>query len=171
MTGINPDDTSESYAPSRTQIPLVPDQDTEQIVHESKTLPSRRGKTLTNLLYLGVTLVLFAAWGFFEFTLTEVLLLIVVLFVHEGGHYIAMRLSGYHDVQMFFIPFFGAAVSGKNPPASGWRRTIVALMGPAPGLVVGCILGVMYLRTHQPLLSQAALLFLALNAINLLPIL
>ena len=171
MASVDPNDTSEAFAPLRSEIPLAADQDTEQIVHESKTLRSSRKKTLTNLLYLGFTLVLFAAWGFFEFTLTEVLLLIVVLLVHEGGHYITMRLSGYHDVQMFFIPFFGAAVSGKNPPTAGWRRTIVALMGPVPGLIVGCILGVVYLRTQQPLLSQAAFLFLALNAINLLPIL
>src|SRR5258706_5980780 len=45
---------------------------------------------------------------------TALLVLVGVLLFHELGHYLGMRAFGYGDVRMFFIPFFGAAVSGKS---------------------------------------------------------
>ena len=41
-----------------------------------------------------------APWTFFG-------LLVVVLLIHELGHLAAMRLFGFSDLRMFFIPFFG----------------------------------------------------------------
>jgi len=45
-----------------------------------------------------------------------------VLFVHEMGHYLAMRVFRYRNVRMFFIPGFGAAVSGQGYEAPDGRR-------------------------------------------------
>lgn len=77
--------------------------------------PSRQGR---KAVLLPVTMLLFAGaalWqtGFNLLALTHwVLPVIGVLLFHELGHYVAMRLFGYRDVRMFFVPFFGAAVSG-----------------------------------------------------------
>jgi hypothetical protein len=50
-----------------------------------------------------------------------VAVLVGVLLFHELGHYAGMRVFGYQDVRMFFIPFLGAAVSktrSRLPPTS-----------------------------------------------------
>jgi hypothetical protein len=70
---------------------------------------------------------------------------------------------------MFFIPFFGAAVSGLETRPTGVRRAVVALSGPAPGIVLGIACTVLYHATHQEIWMNAARAFLYLNAFNLLP--
>ena len=122
-----------------------------------------------NLLLLVVTLGLFAA------TLSKDLpatigALVLVLFVHETGHYLGMRLFGYRDVRMFFIPFFGAAVSGRSEGAPAWQRATVLLLGPLPGIFAGLAL---YLVLEPPPWAWAwelAQILVLLNAFNLLPV-
>jgi len=50
-----------------------------------------------------------------------------------------MKLFGYRDVQMFFIPMLGAAVSGVESNPSSVRKAIVSLLGPLPGIIIGII--------------------------------
>ena len=64
------------------------------------------------------------------FTFADLLILILVLLVHEVGHYAGMRRFGYRNVQMFFIPLFGAAVSGHGIRASVTEHAAVLLLGP-----------------------------------------
>jgi hypothetical protein len=45
-------------------------------------------------------------------------LILAVLLVHEAGHAIAMRLSGYRDVHVFFVPLLGALTIGHPAAAS-----------------------------------------------------
>src|SRR6202007_1919557 len=54
-------------------------------------------------------------------TLLNVGFLVAVLFLHESGHWLGMRLFGWRDLKVFFIPFFGAAVSGKRSGAESWK--------------------------------------------------
>src|SRR5215475_12594763 len=68
-------------------------------------------------------------------------ILIGVLLFHELGHFAAMKAFGYTDLKIFFIPFFGAAVSGHASGIAPWKRAVVALAGPVPGIVVA-VLGV-----------------------------
>lgn len=97
--------------------------------------------------------------------------LIPILLFHEAGHYLAMRLFNYSNLRMFFIPFFGAAVTGSNYNIPGWKKAIVSLMGPVPGIALGIGVGILGLFLHQPLLVKGAFFMLFLNAFNLLPVL
>ena len=63
--------------------------------------------------------------------------LLGVLLFHELGHYAGMRLFGYRDVRMFFIPFFGAAVSGRREGVAAWKEAIVLLLERAKLVVEG----------------------------------
>src|SRR5690606_22208099 len=47
----------------------------------------------------------------------ELAILIGVLLVHECGHLISMRLFGFTELGMFFLPGFGAAAMGRKPGA------------------------------------------------------
>ncbi len=98
-------------------------------------------------------------------------LIIPILLLHESGHYAAMKLFGYKNMQMFFIPFFGAAVSGHRYGLPGWKQVVVSLMGPLPGIAIGFVLGIVALQLKHPMLREAAKLLLLLNTLNLLPIL
>ena len=118
-----------------------------------------------------VSLLLFFAAGKSRWSWDYLLILVGVLFVHELGHYVAMQAFNYKNVRMFFIPFFGAAVSGRNYNVAGWKKVVVSLMGPLPGIALGVIAGMAGLVLHQPLLVKIGIVSLILNGSNLLPIL
>src|ERR1700759_4641270 len=67
-------------------------------------------------------------------TLVNLAALTGVLFFHEAGHFVGMRVFGWRDLKMFFIPFLGAAVSGRRNGAESWKEGLVLLLGPLPGL-------------------------------------
>lgn len=85
------------------------------------------------LLSLGLSLALFSWWLGWK----SALALMIVLTVHESGHALAMQLFGYRDMNMFFIPFMGAAVTGSAKNVPVWKQAIVLLAGPVPGLAFG----------------------------------
>jgi Zn-dependent protease len=93
-----------------------------------------------------------------------------VLLFHELGHFLGMRLCGYRDVSMFFIPFFGAAVSGRKDRAPVWQQVVVLLLGPLPGLVLGSVLWVGLVKAQHPFICEAAGWLIALNLLNLAPL-
>jgi len=73
------------------------------------------------------------------FTWEAVPALLAVLVLHEGGHYVAMRLTGHRNVNVFFVPFLGAATTGKKDDASPMQLLLVYLAGPVPGLILGLL--------------------------------
>jgi Zn-dependent protease len=100
----------------------------------------------------------------------SLLIIIPVLFLHEMGHYLGMRLFGYRNVQMFFIPFFGAAVSGSKHAAPVWQQAIMLLLGPLPGIFLGLVLQIVYKPVGEHWLTSAVLWLVVLNGLNLVPI-
>ena len=100
----------------------------------------------------------------------EVVILVCVLTLHELGHYIAMRAFGYRDVKMFFIPLLGAAVSGRKTSVEAWKEGVVLLAGPLPGIVLGGILAATLTPAMSPWVRDLALMLLAINGFNLLPL-
>jgi Zn-dependent protease len=140
------------------------------VMAELHKLQTKRTNWVSALLILAVSFALFVGAGFAQ-KWEALWLIIPVLFFHELGHYLAMRIFGYRNLRMFFIPFFGAAVSGQNYTAPGWKKVVVSLAGPLPGIVVGGVLGFAGVYYEKPMWVNAALLALALNGFNLLPVL
>jgi Zn-dependent protease len=103
-------------------------------------------------------------------------MLVGVLLFHELGHYLGMRIFGCRNVRMFFIPGFGAAVSGQKTGAKSYQEAIVTLLGPLPGLCLAIALFAMaclpmFGRELRSELFQASTLLGLINGFNLLPIL
>lgn len=95
---------------------------------------------------------------------------LLVLTVHELGHALMMRWVGYRDVNIFFIPFFGAMATGRpDKVLHPWQEALVLLAGPVPGLLAGAWLMVKG-SDHSAFFTQLGSLSLAINGINLLPI-
>lgn len=149
--------------PSSTADPDV------DLISELKAVSSTESK-FSSLTLLIVTVILFFSSQIISLNWQEILILIGVLFFHELGHLAAMKLFKYRDVKMFFIPFLGAAVTGKNRNDTAVKSCIVSLMGPMPGIVLGLILYYMFFLTRNFYLFKAAQVMLLLNAFNLLPI-
>jgi Zn-dependent protease len=143
--------------------------DQRRILAEVEELSRRKSGWLFNIGLLAVSVALFFTVGRFTWGWHVVLLILIVVLVHEAGHYAGMKLFGYSDVSMFFIPFFGGAVSGRSADVPGWKRALVALMGPVPGLAlgIGCVL--VCRAPELKFLSRLGPAFLLINGFNLLP--
>ncbi|MFY7945171.1 MAG: site-2 protease family protein, partial [Crocinitomicaceae bacterium] len=116
------------------------------------------------VLFVGVFLLLF------NDQLQFVLFLILVLFIHEMGHFIFMKLFNYENVRMLFIPLMGAFVQGSKDKYSQKQSFIVVSAGPFPGLFIGIILLTLSAVYRLDWLVELSFLFLFLNIINLFPI-
>ena len=134
-----------------------------------------RGKS-NRLLWFGISAVAFTVlFWMLGFALADIGILVVVLFIHELGHFLAMRLFGYTDTHILFVPF-GAVAMGQKAHRKAWQEYIVFLAGPLPGIVIGVGLIAWLLLRHQNIVSEQSPLFmfalmsLAINYINLLPI-
>ena len=121
-------------------------------------------RTLFSLaLFIALDYWIFKSWF-------AVLLLVTVIFIHEAGHFIAMKFFGYHSVNMTFVPFVGAYVSGTATNLSKKNKLIVLLAGPLPGIIIGCTLLLLHQNNYNETFRQLAILFLLLNVFNLLPV-
>jgi hypothetical protein len=99
------------------------------------------------------------------------LLILGVIAFHEAGHAVAMRLIGYRDVHVFFVPLLGAMTVGTTTTTTVRNQIGMLLAGPVPGLWLGVVL----LLVNQAigpigLLRATALAMLLINALNLLPV-
>ncbi len=144
-----------------------------EVLAELERLQTRSQKPnwWTTILVLGATIILFVALGAARWSWEFTLLLIPVLLLHETGHWVAMRLFKYRNLRMFFIPLFGAAVTGQNWNVPGWKKALVSLAGPVPGIVLGLLLLVAAWAFKAFALLQLAILLLLVNWFNLLPVL
>jgi hypothetical protein len=111
----------------------------------------------------------FIATGGAALGLGGVLWLSLVLVFHEVGHLLAMRAFGYRHTRILFIPFLGAITTGTQEELSGNQRALVLLAGPMPGLLVGMAL-IATGATHDHVIRHAAVLLIAINGFNLLPL-
>jgi Zn-dependent protease len=137
----------------------------EKPLLEKVKVESNWGLTAFSIvLFVGVFLLLF------NDQLQFVLFLILVLFIHEMGHFIFMKLFNYENVRMLFIPLMGAFVQGSKDKYSQKQSFIVVSAGPFPGLFIGIILLTLSAVYRLDWLVELSFLFLFLNIINLFPI-
>lgn len=129
-------------------------------------------KSNSKFMGLLISLVLFilAYYIFFDKNLKLIFIVVIVLFIHELGHFLAMKYFRYTEVKMFFIPFLGALVTGEKHEVSQRQRAIILLAGPVPGILIGGVLYYIGISTGNRDVVLASGMFVALNALNLLPI-
>jgi Zn-dependent protease len=95
---------------------------------------------------------------------------VVLLFVHEMGHFIAARQCGLNVGAPTFIPFLGAWIELKDHPLDVRTEAYIAFAGPLVG-TVGAVAFYLWGRwSDNTLLLAIAYAGLFLNLFNLLPI-
>lgn len=128
-------------------------------------------KSSLSLTIFSLVVFIMAFLLFFEDQFLFLLNLLIVLVIHEMGHFVAMKSFKYKNVRMLFIPLMGAFVQGKKSNYSQKQSLIVLISGPFPGMVIGNLL--FWYSSWSPYnnwLAEPALLFILLNVINLLPL-
>jgi Zn-dependent protease len=95
---------------------------------------------------------------------------VALLFIHEMGHVIALRMMGIKATAPMFIPFMGAVIGMKQMPKNAFDEAVMAYGGPLLGTIgaIGCA-GVGFL-TGDPFWYALASVGFFLNLFNLLPI-
>jgi Zn-dependent protease len=125
----------------------------------------------SSLQPLIVTGVLFLAAGGLSWGWRSVIYLAAAIAVHEFGHVIAMRLFGYKNVRLLFVPFLGGLATGEPRELDAAKNALISLAGPALGLASALFAGIAAWASTQPSwLAQFAWVSLFLNAFNLLPL-
>ncbi|WP_020528517.1 site-2 protease family protein [Flexithrix dorotheae] len=155
------DQENQSYEEEEYFDPFPPKPELE----EEQENPNSLAKSV-----LSVVIFIAAFYLIFDMDLIFILILVGVLFIHEMGHFLAMKIFGYNDVKMFFIPLLGAMVTGDKKQISQFQRSIVLLAGPVPGIIIG--LAIWYFAKDIPdnnYLIEIANIFIFLNGFNLLP--
>ncbi|NRR29479.1 site-2 protease family protein [Oxalobacteraceae bacterium] len=94
---------------------------------------------------------------------------VLMLFVHEMGHYVAARQRGLDVGLPAFIPFVGAWVTLKDAPPDPETEAYVAFAGPVAGTVAAMACYFAARDTGSQLLFALAYSGCMLNLINLIP--
>lgn len=94
---------------------------------------------------------------------------LLVLLIHEFGHFFAMKAFNYTNVKLFVLPLLGAYVSGKKSMISQKQMTVVILAGPLPGIIIGFCLLLYNLYYPNERIEMLGNIFFILNVFNLLP--
>jgi len=117
---------------------------------------------LSGLLYFGLYWALYGWWFAVGFTLS--------IFLHEMGHYTAVKMRGLKADLPMFLPGFGAYVRWYSAGVSRDDLASIALAGPLFGLVTALACYGLYRETHKPLLLVLANIGAWLNLLNLFPL-
>jgi Zn-dependent protease len=99
--------------------------------------------------------------------------LVLLLFIHEMGHALVMKLKGIPVGGLIFIPMLGAAVLMRQMPKNAQDEAEVGIAGPIAGAVAsGVCLALAELTPHTTTIWAALAYFgFFMNLFNLVPVL
>ncbi len=133
----------------------------------------QRGSARSKAVWFLISIAAFIAIGGFFWSFRVAAILAAVVLFHELGHIAGMKLVGYRNLRILFIPMAGAVAMGNDDrPVAPWKQLVVLYAGPLPGILLGLGLLVWAAATgfESELLSQIVWILLVLNIFNLLPV-
>ncbi|HEY5197398.1 MAG TPA: site-2 protease family protein [Solirubrobacteraceae bacterium] len=95
---------------------------------------------------------------------------VVLLFIHEMGHVIALRREGIPASAPMFIPFLGAVITARTLGDNALAEARVGLAGPILGSVGAAACALIGIATGSDLLQALAYTGFFLNLFNLIPV-
>jgi len=124
---------------------------------------------LANLAWGAVSTLILAIWVALWAGPLGALALVGGVFVHEFGHVLVINWAGAGPSTIRIIPFFGGAASMRRAPDSDFKGVLIALAGPAFGLLAAAPFALAAELTGQKGWLVGAFYVGALNLINLAP--
>ena len=95
---------------------------------------------------------------------------VLLIFVHEMGHFIAARQRGLEVGAPTFIPFVGAWIELKDLPHDAETEAWIGLAGPLLGTLGALACYYAWRATDAPLMLALAYAGFFLNLFNLIPV-
>ncbi len=95
---------------------------------------------------------------------------VLLILVHELGHFVEAKRQGLNPALPVFIPFLGAYVAMKNAPFDPWRNLLVSAAGPFAGGLVSLGVWIVGESTDSRFLVALAYTGFLLNLFNLIPV-
>lgn len=96
--------------------------------------------------------------------------LVLLILVHEMGHFLEAKRQGLSVTLPQFVPFFGAYVKIRQAHLPPWNNALVSLAGPFVGSIGAAVCWAASPYGDTQLLLGLANIGFLLNAVNLLPI-
>ena len=120
-----------------------------------------------SIISLGIYALLF--YALFNQPIVYIAAILVVIILHEMGHFLAMKMFNYSNVKIFILPLIGAFTTGKKQNVSQTQLSIIILAGPIPGIVIGSILFFINKDLQNETVKMLSNVFLVINLLNCLP--
>ena len=95
---------------------------------------------------------------------------VLLIFVHEMGHAVAMRLEGIPAGAPLFIPFVGAFIAMQGQPRNAAVEAKVAMAGPVAGSLAAWATLWAGIELELPLLRALGHTAVLINLFNLVPV-
>jgi len=95
---------------------------------------------------------------------------VLLILVHELGHYVEARRQGLNPQLPVFVPFLGAYVALRGQPFDPWRNALVSVAGPVAGGIAALACLVYGAAVGSDFLLALAYAGFFLNLVNLIPI-
>jgi stage IV sporulation protein FB len=135
---------------------------------QKPVMVERKTNALTrSLISLFVYALLF--YFLFEQNLAYIAAIMVVIIIHEAGHFLFMKMFNYSNVKIFIVPLLGAFTSGRKQDVSQLHLSLIILAGPVPGIIIGTVIHFINADLHNETLNMLATSFLYINLLNCLP--
>jgi Zn-dependent proteases len=96
--------------------------------------------------------------------------LVAILFLHEMGHALVMKLKGIPIGGLVFVPMLGAAVTMRRMPQSAKDEAEIGIAGPLAGAIVASLC--LWFAYQDPVSIWAPLAYFGffINLFNLIPV-
>jgi Zn-dependent protease len=95
---------------------------------------------------------------------------VVLIFIHEMGHVVALRRHGIKASAPMFVPFMGAVIWARSLGDDALTEARVGLAGPYFGAAAAAVVAIVGLATNSGLLEALGYIGFLLNLFNLLPV-
>jgi stage IV sporulation protein FB len=153
---------------------FIPEQDNNEQTSNTGGFPAKpivlekKQNALSRSL---ISLFIYALLFYFLFNqnVTYIAAILLVLIIHEMGHFLFMKLFKYSNVKIFIVPLLGAFTSGKKQQVSQWQLSLIILAGPVPGILIGTFLFWLNKDLQNETLTMLSNTFLVINLLNCLP--
>lgn len=95
---------------------------------------------------------------------------VLLIFVHEMGHVVALRREGIKASAPTFIPFMGAVIAARSLGDNALAEARVGLAGPLLGTIGSALVLVAGELLHSDMLKALAYVGFLLNLFNMIPV-
>lgn len=96
--------------------------------------------------------------------------LVALLFIHEMGHAVVMKMKGIPIGGMIFIPLLGAAVLMRQMPKNAKDEAEVGIAGPIAGAIASSVCLLLAQTSPDSIWAPLAYFGFFINLFNLIPI-